>query len=225
MTMTYLETIYEEVRSRQNPADALKMASYMKNHFKFFGLKSPVMKEVLKNHVKNYGLPDMSIPEVTKKCWNYREREMQYIGMFLVDKLKKDIQEGDLKALEATITEKSWWDTVDHIAKHHMGHYIKTFKHREQELVEKWIHSPNMWLNRTAILYQLSYKKDTNEDILKYVIEEQRENKEFFIRKAIGWALREYAKTNPDFVVNYVNSTELQPLSRKEALKNIQVTK
>ncbi|MDM5201287.1 DNA alkylation repair protein [Fictibacillus enclensis] len=224
MAMTYLETLHEEIRSRKNPADALKMAAYMKNKFPFAGLKSPILKDVMKNHVKTYGLPEMSIPEITKASWNYKEREMQYVGMFLVDKMKQTIREEDLDALEQTITNKSWWDTVDHIAKHHMGHYIQTYPHREKELVDKWIHSPNMWLKRTAILYQLGYKQETDTEILAYVIQQEKENKEFFIRKAIGWALREYAKTNPDFVVRFTDRTELQPLSRKEALKNLQLT-
>ncbi|EIT83927.1 hypothetical protein A374_17869 [Fictibacillus macauensis ZFHKF-1] len=220
--MDYIEALYEEVRGMQNPAEAVKMASYMKNKFTFAGLRAPILNHIVKKHVKMYGRPDLKIETVVKKCWGYQLREMQYIGLYVIDLLKKDFQEEDLTHLEYIVTKKSWWDTIDHIAKHHLGHYVQSFPETKNEVIERWINASNMWMNRSAILHQLSYKERTDEERLTYVIEKKIDDPEFFIRKAIGWALREYAKTNPDWVRTFVEKhPDLSPLSRKEALKHI----
>ena len=119
------------------------------------------------------------------------------------------------------ITTNSWWDSVDTIAKFILGEYLLEYPLETEKVIERFTNSKNMWLNRSAILFQLGYKAKTNFDLLKEICEKHQNSKEFFIQKAIGWALREYAKTNPEAVKNYINNSNLKPLSKKEGLKNI----
>jgi 3-methyladenine DNA glycosylase AlkD len=119
------------------------------------------------------------------------------------------------------IITNSWWDSVDFLAKYLLGNYLLQFPEETDSVILKFSNSENMWLNRSAILFQLGYKEKTNFDVLKSVCEKHKTSTEFFIQKAIGWALREYAKTNPETVRNFVSNFNLKKLSEKEALKNI----
>lgn len=121
------------------------------------------------------------------------------------------------------ITHNSWWDTVDMIAVHLVGGYLKQFPNEKEKLIEKWLKSSNMWLNRTAILFQLKYKENIDVYLLEKTIKANLNSNEFFINKAIGWMLREYTRTNSEWVINFVNEyeNELSGLSKKEALRLI----
>ena len=119
------------------------------------------------------------------------------------------------------IITKSWWDTVDRIASRLVGFYFREHKELIEPYTEKWMYYGNMWLQRTALLFQLKYKKETDTDLLFGYIQALAESPEFFIQKAIGWALREYSKTAPKTVKQFVDSTLLAPLSKREALKII----
>ncbi|MCV5062626.1 DNA alkylation repair protein, partial [Escherichia coli] len=116
---------------------------------------------------------------------------------------------------------KSWWDSVDSIVPTFLGDIF--LKHPEliSAYIPKWIASDNIWLQRAAILFQLKYKQKMDEELLFWIIGQLHSSKEFFIQKAIGWVLREYAKTNPDVVWEYVQNNELAPLSKREAIKHI----
>ena len=115
----------------------------------------------------------------------------------------------------------SWWDSVDTIAKYILGEYLLEFPLETKKVIERFSNSENMWLNRSAILFQLGYKEKTNSDFLFSECLKQADSKEFFIQKAIGWALREYAKSHPEAVKEFVKTSNLKPLSTKEALKNM----
>ena len=110
---------------------------------------------------------------------------------------------------------------MDTIAKNILGEYLLEFPLETESVIERFSNSDNLWLNRSAILFQLGYKQKTNFDLLKSECEKHKNSNAFFIQKAIGWALREYAKTNPEGVKNFVATSNLKPLSKKEALKNI----
>ena len=126
-----------------------------------------------------------------------------------------------IKLIENLIVTNSWWDSVDVVAKYLLGDYLQQFPNETYEVIERFSNSNNMWLNRSAIIFQLSYKEKTNFDLLKSECEKHKESKEFFIQKAIGWALRDYSRFNPNGVAEYVNSTNLKSLSQREALRNI----
>ena len=129
------------------------------------------------------------------------------------------MDENPIEFIEFMIVNKPWWDTVDWVASHHAGTYFKMFPHLIREKTGAWMNSENIWLQRSALLFQLKYKRHTDEKLLFDYILKLKDSKEFFIRKAIGWALREYSKTAPESVVHFVETTELSGLSRREALK------
>ena len=134
--------------------------------------------------------------------------------------LNKKFKLEDIRLIEFLISNHSHWDTVDFIAKHILGNYLIQFPKETERIIEKMSDSENFWFNRSAILYQLGYKNKTNSNILFYECQKHSGSKEFFIQKAIGWALREYAKSNPDAVKDFVKSNQLAPLSTREALKH-----
>ena len=138
----------------------------------------------------------------------------------VIKNLKNNYIKNDILLIEKLIITNSWWDSVDVVAKFILGEYLMKFPLETDAVISRFSNSDNMWLNRSAILFQLAYKEKTNFDLLKSICEKHKDSSEFFIQKAIGWALREYAKTNLEAVKNYVSSANLKSLSKKEALKN-----
>ncbi|MGV2940523.1 DNA alkylation repair protein [Mesobacillus sp. LC4] len=219
---TYVEALYEEALKHRDSAEAIRLSKYMRNQFDYIGLRAPQMQEVFKQHVKAYGLPAKEdLHEVITSLWNLDERELQISGAYLLDLMKKQFTEEDLQLLEYIITTKPWWDTVDHIAKKHFGYYLEKFPQQRQPIIDRWIASDNIWLIRSCILFQLGYKEKTDVPMLEDIISRTCHTKEFFINKAIGWALREYAKQDPEKVFEMTNRLPLSNLSKKEALKHI----
>jgi len=195
----------------------------MRNQFSFFGIKTDerrrVFKEILKENIKEIA---ENPREIALELYSKPQRELQYCSIeILIKRLKENYKKEDIQLIEKLIITNSWWDSVDTISKYILGEYLLEFPLETQKVVERFSNSENMWLNRSVLLFQLSYKEKTNFDLLKSECEKHKNSKEFFIQKAIGWALREYAKNNPDAVRNYVNQANLKPLSAKEALKNI----
>jgi len=218
--ITELELAFAKNR---NPENAAAMAKYMRNQFSFFGIKTDerrrVFKEILKENIKEIA---ENPREIALELYSKPQRELQYCSIeILIKRLKENYKKEDIQLIEKLIITNSWWDSVDTISKYILGEYLLEFPLETQKVVERFSNSENMWLNRSVLLFQLSYKEKTNFDLLKSECEKHKNSKEFFIQKAIGWALREYAKNNPDAVRNYVNQANLKPLSAKEALKNI----
>jgi len=212
-----LENLFRE---NANPENAFFMKKYMKEKFTFLGIKSPERRALTRAFYKNYNRPDINnIENVVRQLWKMEEREFQYFAMELVDKELKKMVRSDVQLFEYFVVNKSWWDTVDFIAANLVGKHLLNFPGLIEQMNKKWISSENMWLNRTALLFQLKYKNDMDAKLLKQNILKCRDSKEFFIRKAIGWVLREYSKTNPVWVSEFVDSTTLSPLSKREALK------
>jgi 3-methyladenine DNA glycosylase AlkD len=215
-------TSYIEAFSiRRNEKEAAPMEAYMKHHFPFLGIKSPIRKETLKEFFSTHQLPkeDVFFDEIWF-IYSLPEREYQYAAIALLSKKLKSLTSKDLVFIEKMIIEKSWWDSVDSIAPTIVGNIVKKDRINGEQIMHQWSDSDNMWLNRSAILHQLKYKNDTNEKLLMKIILKHAGSNEFFIQKAIGWVLREYAKTNSAFVQQFVESNELKPLSKREALKH-----
>jgi len=207
-------------RDNANPENAYYMKKYMKEKFDFLGIKTPERRTLIKLYFKDHSLPDINIIEnIVRELWCMKEREFQYFAMGMVEKMLKKMVYEDIQLLEYLVVNKSWWDSVDFIAAKLIGKHLASFPELINKMNEKWMSSDNIWLNRTAILFQLKYKNDLDTKLLEQNILKCRDSKEFFIRKAIGWILREYSKTNPEWVLEFVNSTELSPLSEREALK------
>ncbi len=219
----YSRRIIEAFKAYQNEDNAGKMKAYMRNQFEFLGIRTPERKTILREFLKEHGTPTSEeYQEVVQELWQQPEREYQYIALALLEKRKKYLNPADLELVEKLVVQKSWWDTIDTIASHLVGALGKVYPNETAEYLEKWIHTNNIWLNRTAILYQLGYKQNTNEERLFSYITKHKQSKEFFIQKAIGWALREYSKTAPDSVKAFIEKENLAPLSTREGLKHIQ---
>ncbi|MDZ7742512.1 MAG: DNA alkylation repair protein [Bacteroidota bacterium] len=216
----YFAPLLRMMQEKRNPAEAAAMKKYMRNKFDFFGLKQKPRREICKQFIDTYGLPAYDqLPEYVRYLWEQPERELQHFAMELVTRFLKQIDRDFLSLVEFMITHKSWWDTVDYIAAWHAGKYFKKFPDEISIVTRKWMDSENIWLQRSALLFQLKYKSETDFELMKSTIEELKDSKEFFIRKAIGWVLREYSKTDSAAVIAYVDHAGISNFSKTEALK------
>lgn len=215
-----LKTLFEQ---NTNPAQAGPMKKYMRDQFEYLGIKSPQFSALLKDFIKQNGLPPLAkLDVISRDLWSLPQREFQYVATSFLGRLENKLEPEFMTTIEYLLITKSWWDTVDTLAGHTVGTHFKRFPKVREKYLKKWSKSNNFWLRRTALLFQLGYKKETDFDLLCETIQENLGSDEFFINKAIGWALRQYAHTNPAPVKKFVKATkDLHPLSRREALKNI----
>lgn len=218
----FIETLETELKRCSNAKIALEQRTYLRNQFEFYGLTTAKRREIQKPFLIKQYLPEKKeSEEIVKELWIKPQREYQYFAQELAFKYVKQIEEKDIQLFEFMVMHKSWWDTVDFIANKLIGQYFKVYPEQKVKYVHKWLESNNIWLQRSALLFQLKYKKDLDHDLLSSTINSLLNSKEFFINKAIGWVLREYSRTNPNWVIDFVNKTELSPLSKKEALRLI----
>ncbi|GIV43599.1 MAG: hypothetical protein KatS3mg035_0722 [Bacteroidia bacterium] len=221
-TLALINEVEKLIYAHASRNDATAMAAYMKNLFPFAGIKKPKREIILKEHNKQLLNCSEELPQIAEYFWNKPEREFQYIALKLLEKSAKKLRTEDIKWIEKLIVSKSWWDTVDALAANVAGTLLLKDDKAMVYYSNKWNASDNMWLNRTAILIHLSYKQKTNTIILASTIEKHIHSNEFFIKKAIGWVLRQYSKTNPEWVKQFVKShPNLKPLSVREATKYI----
>lgn len=222
MMKTLINDLRGRLMEKADVENAVQMSRYLKNHFPFFGIKTPERREIGKGFFQETGiLKEPFNEEFVVVLWEQPEREFQLLGLDYVAKFLKKLEKHHIFHIEKLITTKSWWDTVDMLAQHPAGTIISNHPELIEELVNKWALSEDMWLRRTAIIHQLRYKDKTNEDLLYKYIKLNADSKEFFIQKGIGWALREYSKTNPQSVKQFIQSTSLAPLSVREGSKYI----
>lgn len=216
----YVRELRSLLTRNAHPAQAGPMKRYMRDQFEYLGIKSPQLSELLRRHHAAQGLPDASdLDDIVRELWSLPQREFQYVALNLIEKLQKSLPEKFIETLEYLLVTKSWWDTVDAIAADLVGgHFVRYPKARKKYLA-RWRASRNFWLRRTTLLFQLRYKDDTDFDLLRDLIRENLGSSEFFINKAIGWALRQYTRVDPRAVRTFVAETPLNPLSAREALK------
>ena len=221
--MDFITDLSKTFEAHRNDDFAAQMKAYLKDKFELYGIKSgprrTLMKEVANRHILE--LRD-TVRVLTFNLYDSPYREMHMCAIELFEKhLRKHYKPEDIDLIEALITTNSWWDSVDFIAKQILGRYLLLYPDVKKPIISKFSDAPDMWLNRSAIIFQLGYKDLTDETMLFNECLKHRHSNEFFIQKAIGWALREYGKTNPDSVKSFVNGHSLAPLSEREALKNI----
>lgn len=203
-------------------ADAAAMAAYMKGHFPFVGIKAPARRALQRAHWDEQGPPSMDdLPAVLRSAFAQPERELHYAATDLLVKHAGKLGPQHLPLVEELITTKSWWDTVDALAVHVAGSILKRHPEAVEEWNGRWAGSADLWLNRTAILFQNRWKDDTDRALLFANIDRHAASKEFLIRKAIGWSLRELGKTDPGAVLAFVQARKLSPLSEREAVRNL----
>jgi 3-methyladenine DNA glycosylase AlkD len=220
--MEYLEPLRRQFIIHANPGRAAGAKAYMRNISDFYGLDSPLRRQLLKEFLKENGYPGRSkLDELVHYAWDQPQREWQYVAMEIT---KRIAWKGDPALLELSafmITHKSWWDTVDYISPNIVGSILKQHPGIIPSLVEDWMNTGNLWLQRACLLFQLKYRNDTDSALLFRLCEELSGHKDFFIRKAIGWSLREYSKRYPKDVFDFVKTHVLSPLSQREAIRRI----
>lgn len=215
--MAELQAALEPLR---DPARAEAMAAYMKGHFPFLGIPAPARRAAQKEVLGDWRTPTAAeLAAFARAGWGLPEREYQYAAVdVLVRHVRRLMPDEDALALcEELLTAKPWWDTVDLLAARVVG------PHALRPVLERWLTSGDLWLERTAILHQLQYRERTDEAFLFRACLTHAASPEFFHRKAIGWALRQHARVAPDAVAAFVaeHHDELSPLSRREALKHL----
>jgi 3-methyladenine DNA glycosylase AlkD len=196
------------------------MASYMRNQFPLVGIQTTPRRKLARAALSDLPRPaEPDLVEASTALYKLAPREYQYAAVELVAANVAVCSPGFVEHLEWMVTTKSWWDTVDGLASAVAGPLV--LRHPALvETMDRWIEHENVWLARTAILHQLRYKSRTDPERLFHYCELRASDREFFIRKAIGWALREYSKTAPEAVLAFISQHErtLSGLSRREGL-------
>ncbi|WP_018350722.1 DNA alkylation repair protein [Longispora albida] len=205
-----------------DPERAAGMAAYMRDQFPFLGIPTPERRKLGRavQAVPRKPLEE-EVAEIALACWGLPHREYQYFGTDYVCRHIGACGPDFLGTVERLLVTKPWWDTVDALAAHAVGPLVADSPGLVA-VMDEWAAGPELWLARTAILHQLTYKGRTDAARLFGYCTDLAGHPDFFIRKAIGWSLREYAKTEPESVRSYMEGTPgLSPLSRREALKNL----
>jgi len=217
---TYVNALKDLYQSHADPVAAAPMKAYMRNQFDYLGIKTPEQRQLFKGFTAEYGLPDLDdLVPILLDLWALPEREFQYAALGLLGRFETKLPAEFIDTIQTLLTTKSWWDTVDSLAGNTVGAHFKRFPAVRDATLERWRISDDFWLRRTCILFQLGYQSETDFDLLKDIIRENLGSNEFFINKAIGWALRQYTRVDPEGVRTFVAETPLAPLSAREALK------
>ena len=211
--------LYEEMIQHKNEEQAQKMSKYMLNKFEYIGIKTPERREIFKNFFKEYKNEEKIDWEFVNKCWENKYREFQYIAADYLKNMKDKLTRDDIPKLKQLILKKSWWDTIDNLDMTIGALALKDSN--VNKILLEWSIDENIWLRRIAIDHQLLRKEKTDTELLEKILKNNLGQAEFFINKAIGWALRDYSKTNPEWVKNFIekNRENMAKLSIKEASK------
>ncbi len=218
----YLLPLRELFAEHADPDIAGGQSAYMKGRFRFFGIKTPLRRALVRGFLKQHGRPSIEeLSTIVRSTWQQREREFHYTGMELFTHAAKRSDPLYLELAEELILTHSWWDTVDHLAVHGVGEILRHHPSVIRATNRRYMESGELWLQRTALIFQLQYKEHTDTGILFGNIKELSTHPDFFIRKGIGWALRQYARVDPEAVRHFVASQRLSPLSVREAMKHL----
>jgi 3-methyladenine DNA glycosylase AlkD len=227
MTHPLVRAVQEALEASADPRKAPQMQDFMKSDMQYRGVSSPEQKQIWRTIFPAHPLASAAEwQRVSLALWRgARFREERYAAIALTD-LRAYEAFRTMKAVamfEEMIVTGAWWDYVDAIATHQIGDVLRAESRAMTPLLRRWAKDADMWKRRAAILSQIRFKGDTDLDLLYACIEPNLDAKDFFIRKAIGWALRQYAWTDPREVRRYVNANRdrLSPLSVREALKNL----
>ena len=221
MTIQYfIAKAQQSFESHSTTERAPQMKVYMKDQFEFLGLNRPERNEIQKHLLLQFPINDAkTLENIVRKLWKLKFREYHYLALDILASKKKLIPELNFEFLNFLVEKNQWWDSIDTICSKVIGPYYLVHKGKYTNDMKVWWKSDNFWKRRACIIFQLKYKKETDLDFLISRILENAESKEFFLQKAIGWSLREYSKTDPKWVINFVEKNGLKPLSKREALR------
>ena len=210
-----------DLEENRNELLAESMSKYMQDKFRFLGVRGATRTKIYKKYFPDARKTKTIDWDFVENCWNKEEREFQYVVVYYLKAMQKFLKREDISRLKYLIVTKSWWDTVDLLAKV-VGSLIIRIEGYDQIMLE-WSKDSNIWLRRVAILYQLSLKDKVDKQVLDKILVNNLGDSEFFINKAIGWALRDYSKYNPEWVREFIkkNKENMANLSIREASKYI----
>src|SRR5688572_13308537 len=217
----YLEMVTKRFVDEGDPIRAEQQSAYMKHKFAYCGLGAPKWVALAKSFFVAYGMfTGKELEKFVMLCYDQEYREIQYVGLEMMQHRLAEQNKSWIRVLEKCIKTQSWWDSVDWLAKL-VGMHFRRFPELQHEYAYKWIASDNIWLQRVAIIHQLFYKEETNEKLMFDMITCVADSNEFFLRKACGWALRQYAKVRPEKVRSFLKKQPLSNLSVREAMKQL----
>lgn len=219
-----LAFVQRELAARADPAKAGPMAAYLKTSMPFYGVPTPERREIARALRRSYR--PMSNDEYRRQVlslWRLPHREEKYLAIGIAENNAEFIGRQNLDLYERLIREGQWWDLVDGVAADLVGAVLGADRGEVAPVMRRWIDDPDLWIRRTALISQLRHKAGTDQEMLFAFCRRRAAEKEFFIRKAIGWALREYAKVNPVAVRRFLveHGSELSGLSYREAAKHL----
>lgn len=214
-----LSDLINDFEKNSNELLAESMEKYMQDKFRFLGIRGGTRTEIYKKYFPDARKTKTIDWDFVERCWNKEEREFQYAVVYYLKAIQRFLKREDISRLKYLIVTKSWWDTVDLLAKV-VGSLVIRIEGYEQMMLE-WSKDSNIWLRRVAILYQLSLKEKVDEGLLEKILLANLGDNEFFINKAVGWALRDYSKFNPEWVKEFIenNKMNMANLSLREASK------
>lgn len=215
----WYQSLFDELKKMGNIDRAVEMSKYMRNQFAFLGVPRPERGLLYKKYYRNLG---ESIDwDFVSLCFSQEEREYQYLGIDYLNLQKGFLVIDDLAKISDLIKIKSWWDSVDGFPRV-VGEVVKSDK-RAKDIMLEWSIDQNIWIRRVAILHQLLLKEFTDTKLLEKIIVNNLGSKEFFINKAIGWILRDYSKTDKDWVISFIDryKVRMDKLSIREGSKYI----
>jgi 3-methyladenine DNA glycosylase AlkD len=222
MAHPYIIQIKKEFAASANATKAAGAKAYLLHQFEFYGLQTPERRSICKAFYKTYPVTShATLITIIKEAFAAPERELHYFAIELLAFHHKLWTDKTITIIEWMLTHKSWWDSVDSTNSNVIGKYFIKFPALLEPTTNKWNQSSNIWLQRMSILFQLPYKENTNTQLLEKYIVNRINTNEFFVNKAIGWALRAYAYTNKKWVIRFVKDhPQLSNLSKREALKH-----
>ncbi|HRU52829.1 MAG TPA: DNA alkylation repair protein [Planctomycetota bacterium] len=211
-----LKKKFEKNRNNDN---AINMATYMRNLFLFYGLPTPKRRTLYKQFLKEEKSKKIIDWDLLDKCYEDEYREFQYFVIDYLAIMQKILKFEDIPRIKKYIKTKQWWDTIDSLNR--IVGNIAFVDERINDLMIEWSINEDFWVRRIAIVHQLCRKDKTNTQLLEKILVNNLESPEFFINKAIGWSLRDYSKTNPEWVRNFIETykDKMDKLSIREASK------
>jgi 3-methyladenine DNA glycosylase AlkD len=218
-----LDRVVPALAARRDPQRARAMAAYMRGLFPFLGIPTPQRRALAREVLAGLPRPvEADLLEVARRLWEMPEREYQYVGCDLLARGAGRLSPAALPEIERLITTQSWWDTVDALATRVVGRLVLAHPGLRPDM-DRWLDSESLWLVRSAILHQERWRERTDPDWLFAACARHAEARDVFVRKAIGWALRSYARIDPVAVRDFVEkqSERLSGLSRREALRGV----
>ena len=211
--------LFNELENNTDPDKAKQMAKYMRDQFSFLGIQATKRNKITNSYFKEIKKEESIDWEFINHCWEKDYREAQYVAIEYIKRMKRQLDIKDIPKIKDLIINKSWWDTVDGLHRI-IGEIVLKFPELDQLMIN-WSLDENIWLRRIAINHQMFRKEEMIEELFQEILINNLNDNEFFINKAIGWSLRDYSKTNPNWVKMFIekNKGKLSKLSIREASK------